>query len=120
MNSTFLKLAPGIVWAATAISSASSVDAMALTPNGYDGYANCSQDYDYSGWESPYCTDATEIFSYVQNIRTMGQGCNSGNCSEAGSGVFVDSIYGIGRKIATQVAGCHAGWSLWGLDTCAC
>jgi hypothetical protein len=133
MNTTnILKLVACLTWAGVAVSSATPASAIAVT-NQTGSYASCSNasqaatntfcgtphnpmdDYD-----NIYAGDPTVYTSYMQQIKFVSVACSGGGCQGDNGQVYVEGLYGVGRKVVTGLDSCDGYWYKYGLDTCAC
>jgi hypothetical protein len=114
-NMSRLKLAACMAWSGLAISSASSVHALAATTQAEPySYGTCSPVY-YAQL-NPACA---YNFNYIQRIRFLNIGCNSGSCYDDNFQPLVEYPYGSGRKTAAFLKSCSP-WTVYGVSSCGC
>jgi hypothetical protein len=123
MNTNTIKLAACLAWAAAVVSSATPATALATTTQ-IGSYANCSASTTTLAQPAYKCVSVDMPggwpFYYMQTIRLTGTTCNAGGCDPTTSSVYTDTIYPVGRKVASLDSLCSSSWRLYGLDTCAC
>jgi hypothetical protein len=116
MNRNLLKLLSCIAWAGVAISSASSVDARALTAQYAEAgdYAVVTADFDYD-----YVECDAGVFMYVQTIKFVSPG-RSPKHDARYEPVYTNQLYSTGRKAVSGGYEVCFGWRIFDLGTCAC
>ena len=118
---TLITLGAAAAWAALAVSTASPAHAVVIFVNQGGPYATCSNSSNTTaGGACGYTT------SYMQNIKVVAAGCNSGGCS-SDSWAFVTALYSTGRKVTSPVTTCsitipggYINYRVYNLGSCAC
>jgi hypothetical protein len=121
---TKLNLTICLAWAACAIAYATPADARAVTAQ-TGAYATCSSASitEPRGWCPMTETEAPSIDTYyLQQIRFVSTGCNSGGACAQGGDVWTDMLYSTGRKPTTPQGSCFGAslYYVYGLGSCAC
>jgi hypothetical protein len=115
-----LGLAACIAWGGATLSAATAADALVATTQ-QGPFAAVGGHYVVE--PRTFCRD----FYYRQTMRFLGNGCNSGFCSDDTGASYTDIVYSPGRKLVSPVdIGCgpeeggSGGMTFFGLGSCNC
>jgi hypothetical protein len=121
-------------WAALLLGSSAAAEAYAITMQAGASYASCSGVY-HNAYREFSCNGVigsggggsgagasySYMGNYTQTIKFVSTSCNNGACAPPSDTVYVDSVYGTGRKtVGMTYVTCDLYYGIYTMGTCAC